>query len=67
MKTDTFISKKLIITFLNDLENTGILVMMIGLNLLNLKDIKTGNFLPSLALILAFALLEPVVKSFMPI
>lgn len=49
---------------LSELSGTGgILVMMIGLNLLNLKEIKTGNFLPSLGLILAFALLEPVFQS----
>ena len=37
----------------------GILIMMIGLNLLNLKEIKTANFLPALAVIIALALLEP--------
>jgi uncharacterized membrane protein YqgA involved in biofilm formation len=46
---------------LSELSGTGgILVMMIGLNLLKLKEIKTGDFLPALAVILAFALLEPV-------
>jgi uncharacterized membrane protein YqgA involved in biofilm formation len=35
--------------------------MMIGLNLLKLKAIKTGDFLPSLAVILAFTILEPVI------
>ncbi len=47
---------------LSELSGTGgILIMMIGLNLLKLKSIKTGDFLPSLAVILVFALLEPVV------
>ncbi len=47
---------------LSELSGTGgILVMMIGLNLLKLKEIKTGDFLPALGLILGFALLEPVV------
>ena len=46
---------------LSELSGTGgILVMMIGLNLLRLKDIKTGDFLPALGVILAFALIEPV-------
>jgi uncharacterized protein len=49
---------------LSELSGTGgILIIMIGLNLLSLKEIKTGNFLPSLAVILAFTLLEPVVLS----
>ena len=39
----------------------GILIMMIGLNLLKLKEIRTGDFLPALAVVLAFTLLEPVV------
>lgn len=47
---------------LSELSGTGgILIMMIGLNLLKLKEIKTGDFLPALGVILAFALLEPVV------
>lgn len=47
---------------LSELSGTGgVLVMMIGLNLLKLKEIKTGDFLPALGLILAFTLLEPVV------
>jgi uncharacterized membrane protein YqgA involved in biofilm formation len=45
---------------LSELSGTGgILLMMIGFNLLKLKEIKTGDFLPSLLVILAFALLEP--------
>jgi uncharacterized protein len=37
----------------------GILVMMIGINLLKLREIKTANFLPGLVIILAFTTLEP--------
>ncbi len=37
----------------------GILVLMIGINLLGLKKIKTANFLPSLLIILIFTTLEP--------
>jgi len=47
---------------LSELSGTGgVLVMMIGLNLLKLKEIKTGDFLPALGLILVFTLLEPLV------
>ncbi|MDA3939042.1 MAG: DUF554 domain-containing protein [Spirochaetia bacterium] len=37
----------------------GILVLMIGINLLGLKEIKTANFLPGLFIILIFTSLEP--------
>ncbi len=37
----------------------GILVLMIGINLLGLKEIKTANFLPGLLIILIFTTLEP--------
>jgi uncharacterized protein len=37
----------------------GILVLMIGINLLGLKKIKTANFLPALLIILIFTTLEP--------
>lgn len=47
---------------LSELSGTGgILILMIGLNLLQLKDIKTGNFLPALLLILLATILEPLV------
>lgn len=47
---------------LSELSGTGgILIIMIGLNLLDLKRIETGNFLPSLLVVLIFVLLEPVV------
>lgn len=38
----------------------GALVFMIGFNLLDLKKIKTADFLPALVLIVAFVLLDPV-------
>ena len=37
----------------------GILVLMIGINLLGLKEIKTANFLPALVIVLIFTTLEP--------
>lgn len=42
----------------------GILVIMIGINLLGLKEIKTANFIPGLFIILIFTSLEPWVLSF---
>lgn len=46
---------------LSELSGTGgVLIVMIGLNLLELRKIKTGNFLPSLVIVLLFTLLEPV-------
>ena len=47
---------------LSELSGTGgVLILMIGLNLLHLKSIKTGNFLPALLLVLAATILEPIV------
>ena len=37
----------------------GILIIMIGFNLLNLKEIKTANFLPSLLLVAVLAAVDP--------
>ena len=39
----------------------GMLIMMISINLLNLRKIKTANFLPGLVLVLLFTVLEPVI------
>jgi len=39
----------------------GAMVLMIGLNLLSIKQIKTANFLPALLLIIALALLDPAI------
>jgi uncharacterized membrane protein YqgA involved in biofilm formation len=47
---------------LNELTGIGgALVLMIGLNLLGLKKIKTADFLPSLVLIVIFVLLDPAI------
>ncbi|MFW5710866.1 MAG: DUF554 domain-containing protein [Spirochaetota bacterium] len=43
----------------------GILILMIGMNLLNLREIKTGNFLPALLVVLVFTTLDPYVVSFL--
>ncbi len=40
----------------------GMLIIMIGINLLGLKKIKTANYLPSLILIILFTFLEPVIR-----
>lgn len=37
----------------------GIMIIMIGLNLLKLKDIKTANFLPSLLIVAILAAVDP--------
>jgi len=37
----------------------GAMVLMIGLNLLSIKSIKTANFLPALVLIVILAILDP--------
>ena len=37
----------------------GIMIIMIGLNLLKLKDIKTANFLPALLIVALMAALDP--------
>ncbi len=44
----------------------GVLVIMIGLNLLELKDIKTANFLPGLVIVVIFTTLEPYFIRFLP-
>ena len=41
----------------------GALMLMIGFNLLQLKQIKTGNFLPALVFIVALVLLNPYMVS----
>lgn len=43
----------------------GVLILMIGLNLLKLKEIKTGNFLPALLIVLIFTSLDPIVVPFL--
>jgi uncharacterized protein len=41
----------------------GILIIMIGLNLLELKAIKTANFLPGLVLVVILAAVDPALNS----
>jgi uncharacterized membrane protein YqgA involved in biofilm formation len=43
----------------------GIMVMMISLNLLELKKIPTGNFLPSLVLTVLLVLADPWLAPFL--
>ncbi len=45
----------------------GALVIMIGLNLLGLKKVKTADFLPALVIVLVFVLLDPVIAGIMPV
>lgn len=40
----------------------GVLIMMIGINLLGLKQIKTANYLPAVLLSIVFVLLTPLVN-----
>ena len=42
----------------------GLLIIMIGINLLNLKKIKTANFTPALVLIIFFQLVAPWLSQF---
>jgi uncharacterized membrane protein YqgA involved in biofilm formation len=42
----------------------GVMVMMIGFNLLEVKKIKTGNFLPALIVVWAISLADPWIKRF---
>ncbi len=44
----------------------GCLIMMIGVNLLKLKKIKTANFVPALVLIILFQLADPFISSHIP-
>ncbi len=42
----------------------GVMIVMIGLNLLNIKSIKTANYLPAVLLSTIFVLFDPIIKSF---
>jgi uncharacterized membrane protein YqgA involved in biofilm formation len=42
----------------------GVMVMMIGINLLGLKKIKTGDFLPALLLVVLLCLIDPWIGRF---
>jgi uncharacterized protein len=39
----------------------GALIIMIGINLLNLRQIKTANFIPALLVIVVFVLVDPLI------
>ncbi len=43
----------------------GVMVMMIGFNLLEVKKIKTGDFLPALIVVVLFCLADPWLKQFL--
>lgn len=50
-------------TLLNELTGVGgVLVLMIALNLLNLRKVRTGDFLPTLVITIGFVLLFPYVS-----
>jgi uncharacterized membrane protein YqgA involved in biofilm formation len=38
----------------------GALIVMIGINLLDLKKLKTANYLPAILVVIGFVLLDPV-------
>ncbi len=42
----------------------GAMVVMIGINLLELRTIKTGDFLPGILVVVVFVLLDPFIGSF---
>lgn len=50
-------------TFIAELSACGgVLIIMIGINLLNLKKIKTANYLPAMIFTVIFVLLDPYFK-----
>jgi len=40
------------------------IIMMIGINLIGLKKIKTANYLPAIVLTIVFVLLDPFVTKY---
>lgn len=53
---------------INALSATGgVLLVMIGLGLLSLKDLKTANFLPSLVFIVIFTIAKSYISPFFPV
>jgi len=40
----------------------GVLIMMIGINLLGIREIKTANYLPAVLLAVLFALIRPLIQ-----
>jgi len=52
-------------TILSELSSIGgILIIMIGINMLNLKKLKTGNFIPALVVVLLLTVLQPHMQPF---
>ncbi|MBN2050794.1 MAG: DUF554 domain-containing protein [Spirochaetales bacterium] len=52
-------------TILTELSSVGgILIVMIGINMLDLKKLKTGNFIPALVLVLVLTILQPQLAPF---
>lgn len=60
----SFISPFVTDALLTELSATGgCMIMMIGLNLLEIKKIKTANYLPSMILVVIFVLLDPYIQN----
>jgi len=54
-------------SMISELTSTGgALIMMIGINLLGIKKIKTANYLPAVLLAVLFVIISPFVKSILP-
>ena len=52
-------------TILSELSSIGgILIIMIGINMLDLKKLKTGNFIPALLVVLVLTVLQPHLQPF---
>ena len=59
-----FISPFVTDALLTELSATGgCMIMMIGLNLLEIKKIKTANYLPAMILVVIFVLLDPYIQN----
>ena len=59
-----FISPFVTDALITELSATGgCMIMMIGLNLLEIKKIKTANYLPSMILVVIFVLLDPYIQN----
>lgn len=60
----SFISPFVTDALITELSATGgCMIMMIGLNLLEIKKIKTANYLPSMILVVIFVLLDPYIQN----
>ena len=59
-----FISPFVTDALITELSATGgCMIMMIGLNLLEIKKIKTANYLPAMILVVIFVLLDPYIQN----